>query len=208
VRDLEVAGPAGPGVGQPPLVGPVSVRVPEGDALCVHGDSAAPVSALLLALSGRVSPDAGAAKVTGLVLPERAPAVRGRVAVVDAAAEDGHPATAVDAALRGRPRLLVVDRTDVVGDRAAREALAGSIAAAQAAGVAVVLGATGVAATDLVPAGTPVLDVGGGWGAPAVLTGGEVPPPVPDDHAGPAGEPGSGTHDELQAETHVQEVRA
>ena len=208
VRDLEVAGPAGPGVGQPPLVGPVSVRVPEGDALCVHGDSAAPVSALLLALSGRVSPDAGAAKVTGLVLPERAPAVRGRVAVVDAAAEDGHPATAVDAALRGRPRLLVVDRTDVVGDRAAREALAGSIAAAQAAGIAVVLGATGVAATDLVPAGTPVLDVGGGWGAPAVLTGGEVPPPVPDDHAGPAGEPGSGTHDELQAETHVQEVRA
>jgi RND superfamily putative drug exporter len=210
VRDLEVAGPQGPGLGQPPLVGPVSVRVPDGGALCVHGDAAAPVSALLLALAGRVAPDAGAAKVTGLVLPERAPTVRGRVAVVDAAAEAGRPAPAVDAAIRGGARVVVVDRTDVVGDRVAREALARSLAGARAAGSAVVLGATGVAATDLVPDGTAVLDVGGGWGAPAMLTGGEVPPPIPDGHAGTDPGPGSeqATPADPQEETYAQEVRA
>lgn len=214
VRDLEVAGPAGPGVGEPPLVGPVSVRVPEGSALCVHGDAAAPVSAFLLAIAGRVAPDAGAVKVTGLVLPERAPAVRGRVAVVDAAFEGGHPAPAIDAARRHGARVIVVDRTDVVGDRSAREALAGSLADARARGSAVVLGATGVAATDLVPAGAPVLDLGAGWGAPAVLTGGEAPPPIPEKHPDPESEAGLETDGQPdppadpQAQTYAQEVRA
>ncbi|MEN5076034.1 efflux RND transporter permease subunit, partial [Isoptericola cucumis] len=126
-RDLEVAGPDGPGRGTP-VVGPVSVRVPAGGALCVHGDAAAPVSALLLALAGRMAPDAGAVTVPGLVLPERAMSVRGRVAVVDARAEGGRPAAAVDAAVRDGARMVVVDRTESVADRPAREALAGALA--------------------------------------------------------------------------------
>jgi RND superfamily putative drug exporter len=182
--------------------------VPDGGALCVHGDSAAPVRALLLALAGRVAPDAGAVKVTGLVLPERASTVRGRVAVVDAAAEGGAVGAVVDTAVRDGARMVVVDRTDVVVDRDTREALAGALARVRRVGVAVVLGATGVAATDLVPDGTPVLDVGGGWGAPVSLVGGEVPPPVPDGHAPSpdvAAEPRP-THDQHDAST--QEVRA
>ncbi|WP_402463055.1 MMPL family transporter [Isoptericola aurantiacus] len=191
-RDLEVAGPRGPGLGEPPLVGPLSVRLPDGGALAVHGDSAAPVNAVLLALAGRIPPDAGAVKVTGLVLPERAASVRSRVAVVDAVTEGGHPAGAVTDAVRQGATVVVVDRTDVVADRSDREALAGAFATAHATGVTLLVGATGVAATDLLPQGTPVLDVGAGWGAPAALHGGEVPPPVPE-HA-PPGDPGAADH--------------
>ncbi len=205
-RDLEVAGPQGPRPGEPALVGPVSVRVPDGGALCVHGDASAPVRALVLALAGRVALDAGAVKVTGLVLPERAASVRGRVAVVDAAAEAGRPARAVDAAVRDGARVVAVDRTDLVVDRPAREALADALARAQGAGVAVVLGSTGVAATDLVGPDAAVLDVGAGWGAPVTLTGGDVPPPVPD---GPAhGHAPARRQDDHQHDATKQEVRA
>ncbi|MCA5891958.1 MMPL family transporter [Isoptericola sp. NEAU-Y5] len=201
-RDLEVAGPGGPGRGVP-VVGPVSVRVPEGGTLCVHGDAAAPVTALLLALAGRMAPDAGAVKVTGLVLPERAMSVRGRVAVVDGVAEGGRPAPAVDAALRDGASVVVVDRTEAVADRPEREALVGALARARAAGVAVLLGASGVDATDLLPgtSGVAVLDVGGGWGAPTTLTGADVPPPV-------EASPEHATDDLIDEDTHVQEVRA
>ncbi|MFE5337504.1 efflux RND transporter permease subunit [Isoptericola sp. NPDC056573] len=215
-RDLEVAGPEG---SDAPVVGPVSVRVPDGGALCVHGDAAAPVSALLLALAGRMSPDAGAVKVTGLVLPERAMTVRGRVAVVDALAEHGRPAATVDAAVRDGARVVVVDRTDAVADRPAREALAAALARAQRGGTAVLLGASGVAATDLLDDGTgrevAVLDVGAGWGAPSVLTGADVPPPPPapaDEHHPAPAEPDPAATDEIddpiEGDTHVQEVRA
>jgi RND superfamily putative drug exporter len=207
VRGLEVAGPQGPRPGEPSLVGPVSVRVPDGGALCVHGDAAAPVRALLLTLAGRMAPDAGAVKVTGLVLPERASTVRGRVAVVDAVAESGRPAAAVDAAVRDGARLVVVDRTDAVVDRVAREALADALARARGAGVGLLLGATGVAATDLVAAGTPVLDVGGGWGAPVTLSGGDVPP-VPDGHAPVPDAPPAPGPDHDQQEPSIQEVPA
>ncbi|MFD6135489.1 MMPL family transporter [Isoptericola sp. NPDC056618] len=213
-RDLEVAGPDG---SPAPVVGPVSVRVPDGGALCVHGDAAAPVSALLLALAGRMAPDAGAVKVTGLVLPERAMTVRGRVAVVDALAEHGRPAATVDAAVRDGARVVVVDRTDAVADRPAREALAAALARAQRGGTAVLLGASGVAATDLLDDGTgrevAVLDVGAGWGAPSALTGADVPPPAPGDaHAPVPAEPDRAATDEIdnpiEGDTHVQEVRA
>nr|WP_216645213.1 MMPL family transporter [Isoptericola halotolerans] len=180
VRDLEVAGPRGPGLGEPPLVGPVSVRVPDGGTLAVHGDVAAPVSAFLLAVAGRLHPDGGVAKVAGLVLPERAPAVRSRVAVVDGVSEGGDPADAVTTAVREGASVVVVDRTDVVADRPARAALATALAEAHAAGATLLVGATGVAATDLLPPGAPVLDVGAGWGAHATLHGGDVPPPVPE----------------------------
>ncbi|MFD7309350.1 MMPL family transporter [Promicromonospora sp. NPDC059942] len=151
--DLEVHGPSGT------IVGPVSVRVPDGGTLLVHGDATAPVSAFLLAVAGRIKVTGGVAKTVGLVLPERASSVRHRVAVVDAAAEGGSPAAAVRRALGDKPRVLVVDATETVGDLAARAGLAQAVAAAQRAGVAVLLGSTGFAATDLAPAGAQTLDV-------------------------------------------------
>jgi RND superfamily putative drug exporter len=151
--DLEVSGRSGR------IVGPVSVRVPDGGTLLVHGDATAPVSAFLLAVAGRLDMTGGVAKTAGLVLPERASSVRHRVAVVDSAAEGGHPAEAVRRALRDKPAVLVVDATETVGDLAGRAELAQAVAGAQRAGIAVLLGSTGFAATDLVPSGAPVLDV-------------------------------------------------
>jgi RND superfamily putative drug exporter len=167
------------------IVGPVSVRVPDGGALLVQGGATAPVSAFLLAVAGRIKLSAGVAKTAGLVLPERASSVRHRVAVVDSAAEGGNPAEAVRRALRDKPSVLVVDGTETVGDLAARAELAQAVAGAQTAGVAVLLGSTGSAATDLAPFGTPVLDV-----SPGTRT--EFP----------------GTERDQQADVTEQEVRA
>jgi RND superfamily putative drug exporter len=151
--DLEVSGRSGR------IVGPVSVRVPQGGTLLVHGHATAPVSAFLLAVAGRLDVTGGVAKTAGLVLPERASSVRNRVAVVDSSAEGGDPAEAVRRALRDKPAVLVVDATETVGDLAARAELAQAVAGAQRAGIAVLLGSTGFAATDLASSGTPVLDV-------------------------------------------------
>ncbi|WP_312028635.1 MMPL family transporter [Cellulosimicrobium composti] len=164
---LVVAGAHGP------LAEPVTVRVPDGGALVVHGTSPAAVSGVVLALGGRLKPAGGALKVTGLVLPERAGSVRRRVALVDLAADvaalpgdapapAAHrvpAAAAVVAVLRESPRLLVVVGTDAVTAPAERGALAASLARAVGGGTAVVLGAVGPAPTDLAPPGTPVLDV-------------------------------------------------
>ncbi|MEG3616310.1 efflux RND transporter permease subunit [Isoptericola haloaureus] len=204
-HEVTVAGPhARPG--DAPLVGPVSVRVPAGGALAVHGDATAAVNALLLAVAGRIHPDDGVVKTAGYVLPERAPAVRSRVAVVDAAAPDVPAAGTVTQAVREGARVVVVDRTDVVADRADREALAHALSAAAGTGTTLLVGSTGVAATDLLPTGTPVLDVGSGWGSPGTLHGGETPPPPPaeehgadDEHAG---------HPEHDQNSTTQEVRA
>jgi RND superfamily putative drug exporter len=152
------------------IVGPVSVRVPDGGTLLVRGDATAPVSAFLLAVSGRLRVTGGVAKTAGLVLPERASSVRHRVAVIDSAAEGGHPAEAVRRALRDEPRVLVVDGTETVADLTARAELAQAVAGAQRAGVAVLLGSTGSAATDLAPSGTPVLDVSAGARADSFST--------------------------------------
>ncbi|MBE1874143.1 MMPL family transporter [Myceligenerans pegani] len=152
--------------------GPVSFRVPEGGALLVRGDSAVQVGGVLLAAAGRVVRGGGVEvdgklKTTGLVLPERAAAVRGRAAVVDAGTTGaGHaPDDAVRRAVRERARLIVVDGCETVGDVTARMELAQALADAQRDGVAVIVGAVGGAASDLAPPGTPVLDVGAATGA-------------------------------------------
>jgi RND superfamily putative drug exporter len=172
---LRVAGPRGEGT----LVGPVSVRVPDGGALVVAGPSAPPVSAFLLAVSGRLAPDEGTVKVTGLVLPERAPTVRGRVAVLDAARLGGGTAAAVDAAVAEGARLLVVDRTEALGDLVRRAAVAAALRRAHAAGVAVLLGVVGddvavAEAEEVAPVRAIVLDVTATDPAP-VAGGGERP---------------------------------
>lgn len=170
-EDLVVSGESGA------LVGPATVRVPQGGTLLVRGDSTRQVSSILLAMAGRVTRTggmdlSGRLKTTGLALPERASTVRRKVAVV-AAGENGPggtPDAAVRQAVRDRARLIVVDGSESVGDLTERMELARALAAAQQTGVAVVVGAVGAAATDLVPVGTPVLDVGAATGAGS-LTG-------------------------------------
>ncbi|MFC7404774.1 MMPL family transporter [Georgenia alba] len=138
------------------LLAPVDVRVPDGGALAVHARSASTVSAFLLTIAGRLRPDAGAVKVTGLVLPERAGAVRRRVAFVDA--EVPGPAVAVESALAERPRMLVVDHADV--DPEDRPALAEALSRARRDGIAVIIGAAGDPPGELLAA-APVLDLDG-----------------------------------------------
>jgi RND superfamily putative drug exporter len=152
-HDLVLAGPGG---GQDrPLAGPVTVRVPDGGALVVHADADPAADALLLALAGRLRLDsgAGAVKVAGFVLPERAGAVRRRVAVVDAADLPPH---AVPSAVRraaglrekgarrsARMRAVVVLHTDAVTGRADRDALGAALRDVQNAGVAVLWSTAG-----------------------------------------------------------------
>jgi RND superfamily putative drug exporter len=177
---LHVAGPRGQGT----LVGPVSVRVPDGGALVVVGPGAPPVSAFLLAVSGRLAPDAGTVKVTGLVLPERAATVRGRVAVLDAARLGGGTAAAVAAAVDDGARVVVVDRTEALGDLSWRADVAAALRRAHAAGVSVLLGVVGddvavAEAEEIAPVRAAVLDVTATAPAPepAAAGGPERPDP-------------------------------
>ncbi len=144
-----------------PVVGPATLRVADGGALVLRAAAAAPVDALLLALAGRLKADGGAVKVAGYVLPERAAAVRGRVAVVDVAdlpAGGSTAAAAVVEALADGPRAVVVLRAHTLGDLPARAALANALHAAQGRGVAVLVGTAGVDAADLLPE-APMVDL-------------------------------------------------
>ncbi|GMA28746.1 MMPL family transporter [Arenivirga flava] len=93
----------------------VSATVPSGGALVIQGEHRTGKSALLLTIAGRVQPTGGRLKVDGLALPERAPSVRGRVALVRMAGE-ADPVGAVRRALAERPRILAVDDLDHVSD--------------------------------------------------------------------------------------------
>lgn len=134
----------------------VSLRLPHGGALLVHGAQPGEVSALLLTLTGRLEPAGGLVKVDGLPLPERAAAVRRRASYVnlDLASVD-----AVIEAIAERPRILVVDRTELVGEPQVRAELAAALHHACATlGCTLVLGTVAAAPpTDLVPAGTSAL---------------------------------------------------
>ena len=145
-----------------PGAGPaVSLRVPRGGVLLVHGAEVGDVSALLLTLTGRLEPVDGLLKVGGLMVPERGASVRRRASYVnlDLASTD-----AVAEALAERPRLLVVDRTELVGDPGRRAALVALLTRArEELGCALVLGGVGPvpgehdALVDLVPPGAPAL---------------------------------------------------
>ncbi len=96
-----------------PVFADVSLRVPFGGTLLVTGESAT-TRPLLLALSGRLAGVEGRLRVDGLLLPERAGAVRSRVGL--ALLDDPDDAVAeVARAVAGRPRVVVladVDRLD------------------------------------------------------------------------------------------------
>jgi RND superfamily putative drug exporter len=140
----------------------VSVIVPAGDTLIVRGEHALNVTALLLTLSGRLTPDEGKLKVTGLVLPVRSGAVRKRVGLVDAGAiASGDLRQVMRVALREHPDVIVIDGIDTV---AAPEARAG------------VRDALSLAATDKRRRGRPLtIVVGTTTKAPAEALGDVLP---------------------------------
>lgn len=139
-RELELADWPSPGsaaaivadgltLGSPSLYTDVSLAVPTGGALVVRGATASQATALLLTIAGRVTPDAGILKVTGLLLPARAAAVRSRVGI---ATIEGGSARAVTTALAERPRVLVIDGLDSVHDPAEAAAVRRALSAAVA----------------------------------------------------------------------------
>ncbi|MFS0705664.1 MMPL family transporter [Cellulomonas sp. 179-A 9B4 NHS] len=136
----------------------VDLAVRTGGVLVVRAEEPARVTALLLTLAGRLEPLAGDLKVDGLVLPVRAAAVRRRAGYVDLRTDgvDGLAAAGAE-----RPRVLVVDRTDVVTDAADRARVAGLLRRALDGGVAaLVVGAVGpLGPDDLLPTRTPVTTV-------------------------------------------------
>jgi RND superfamily putative drug exporter len=111
----------------------VDITLPVGETLILQGRHALTVTALLLALSGRLDTDAGKLKVMGLVLPVRASAVRKRVGVIDASAlASGDVSRAVKAALRENPDILMIDGIDNVVDLESRAAIGRVLASAPA----------------------------------------------------------------------------
>jgi RND superfamily putative drug exporter len=98
----------------------IALRVDPGGSLLLTGPDHRSVQALALTLAGRVASTGGRLKVDGHLLPERAVWVRAHVGVaLLAGAAD--PAAEVQAALRRRTRMLVVDSLDAVTSAGARD---------------------------------------------------------------------------------------
>ncbi|MDQ1085048.1 MULTISPECIES: MMPL family transporter [Microbacterium] len=105
-----------------PVFADVSLRLRYGGTLLVTGESRT-TRALLLALSGRLSRIDGRLRVDGLLVPERAGAVRSRVgvALLDDPADAGR---AVADAVTGGARLAVITDVDRLDDDARDEVAA------------------------------------------------------------------------------------
>ena len=76
---VTTAGPDGP------VINDVSIDLPAGDWLVVHGPSGAGKTALLLTLAGRMAFDTGRLRVNGFLLPQEASPVRHSVALAELA---------------------------------------------------------------------------------------------------------------------------
>lgn len=97
------------------IVSDLSVVVPTGGSLVLHGSSPLAVSAALLTLTGRLEPSGGKLKVAGLALPVRASGVRSRTGYVDLARSED-PVVALRRAISERPVIIAVDGLDAVTD--------------------------------------------------------------------------------------------
>ncbi len=135
-------------------IGAVSLgtMVGVGEALVVHGGSAADRSSLLLAIGGRVAVTAGRMKVDGLVLPARASTVRARTAY----ARLEHASTAapvVEDAITSGARIVLIDATDGIAATAAGSDIRSLLMATRRRAVltVVVAGDDPASARDLLP---------------------------------------------------------
>jgi RND superfamily putative drug exporter len=113
-----------------PVLRDVGVRVPTGGLLVVEGPHRSGRTALLLTLAGRTRPDSGTLKVAGLLSPDRAAAIRGRVALVRAATSPD-PLGDLRDALGSRAAVVVVDDLDAVTDPDLRRAVQAELDAAR-----------------------------------------------------------------------------
>lgn len=149
--------------------------VGNGEALLVHGGTAMDRAGVLLALAARTPVTAGRLKVTGLVVPARAAAVRTRTAY--ARVERSATAlAAVDDAITSGASIVLLDVADGFGDAAVRRAIRSLLTTAQAAAAGsvpltiVLAGDDPASAIALLPAGVVVhtLQVGSTVGARAM----------------------------------------
>ncbi len=122
------------------LFSDVRAHVEPGEVQAVAGPPGA-VTGLLLALSGRLTLDAGTCRSAGELLPDRAARVRRLVSFVDAAEPDGL-ADRLREALTPTTRLAIIDHADQVVDPESRAALEHLCTRARTAGrTGVLLGA-------------------------------------------------------------------
>jgi len=99
-----------------PVFSDVSLRLPFGGTLLVTGETRT-TRTLLLALAGRMARIDGRLRVDGLLVPERAGAVRSRVGVALLDGSDGAERAVIDA-VAGGTRLVVVSDIDRLDDDA------------------------------------------------------------------------------------------
>ncbi|WP_130866514.1 MMPL family transporter [Acidipropionibacterium timonense] len=112
------------GLAVAPLFSGIDLHLNPGDVRAAIGEPGQ-VTGLLLALTGRLTPDAGSARIVGQLLPERAQRVRRWTVFLDADSTTFVP-DALDATAR-HPRLVVVDHADRVVTEEARAALSGLV---------------------------------------------------------------------------------
>ncbi len=110
--------------------GALGMALRPGEIVVVDGRVSSGKTAFLLTLAGRMRLAAGRAKIAGLVLPEQAAAVRGRVALIDcrdlSPARNGQGGLRQDlrTAERRDPVVIMIDHADVLVDADDRAALA------------------------------------------------------------------------------------
>jgi RND superfamily putative drug exporter len=119
------------------LFPPQQLRIGAGEIVEVLGQPHA-TNAFLLGLGGRITDVRGTVKILGMVLPQRAPVVRHKAALVRCAGL-ADPGRAVAEAARRRPRLLLIDGLDLLPGRTARETAFGELSAAAADGTTVIV---------------------------------------------------------------------
>jgi putative drug exporter of the RND superfamily len=133
----------------------VSIGLRSGQVLVVEGPPESGKSALLLTLAGRMQLVSGAVKVTGLVLPEQASAVRQRTGVVDGA-DGGSLRAQLRSIERRHPAVVFVDHADAVtnmDDRVALASLLDDLVVGQLASAVVLAVRDRNAVADLIPNG-------------------------------------------------------
>ncbi|SDD22690.1 MMPL family transporter [Auraticoccus monumenti] len=129
------------GLGVEGLVAPVDLDLDPGQVLVVEGAPSGR-AALMMSLSGRMTPDLGQARVVGQLVPGSSAALRRRTGYVDATVH-AQVARGLEGLARRRPPLALVDGADALATPEARQALDRLLRAAQERGdQAVVLGVT------------------------------------------------------------------
>ncbi|WP_424446815.1 efflux RND transporter permease subunit [Microbacterium sp. CH-015] len=96
-----------------PVLQGVDLRVEQGSTHLVHGPDARARATLLAIVAGRLAPTAGRLRTAGYLVPERASAVRRRVAYLPLTGQS-QPEELLAAVLAEKPRILALDGIDTI----------------------------------------------------------------------------------------------